>query len=111
MCVHEQQEIAVDDDLAAFVTFVERAAGKKYPETARETLVPLLIGHLRSVRIEPYDVPHAVASNRAVLEETAPPKHTMAQAQLDQLPSEAEQILILAVQLPVLPRQFIVLGI
>src|SRR5690606_38282772 len=67
--------------------------------------------HLRAVRVEPYDVAHVVAPDRAILKEVAAAENTVAQTQTDELAREREQLLILLVQRPVVPGELVILTV
>ena len=92
--VDQHQEVVVDDRAAALVALVEPAAGEKHAEAAREAVSPLLVRHLRAGRIEPDDVAHVLAADRAVLEEFAPAEHAMLAPQADQVAHELEQLAV-----------------
>src|SRR5690606_1349082 len=109
--IEEQEKIAVDDDLTAFVVLVERAAREKHAQRARKAFVPLLLGHLRAVRIQPDDVSHGLASNSAILEKAAAAEHAVSASELDQLAREGEEILVFAIELPVVPGDLVVLTV
>src|SRR5262249_14301903 len=83
---------------------------QEYAEAARETILPLLVRHLRAARLEPDNVADRIAANRAVLEETAPPEDAMSATQADQLAGEPQQ-LIAILGLPVEPRELVVLAV
>ena len=68
MRVHEEHEIFVGDELAAFVDFIHRRAGKKKTKSSGVLLVPFLIGHLAAVGPEPENVLDPCAFDGASLE-------------------------------------------
>lgn len=41
MCVHQQQEVAVADELTALAATLDRTTGNINPQTARKILLPL----------------------------------------------------------------------
>src|SRR5450755_1930371 len=56
MRVEEHQEIAVFDNLSAPVDALDRRTRKIDTQTARELLIPFLLGHLASIRLKPHDL-------------------------------------------------------
>jgi hypothetical protein len=53
MCIQQQQKIAVVDGLAAGAAALDCSAGKIDTEATRELLIPVVLGHLTTVRSQP----------------------------------------------------------
>src|SRR5687767_2380838 len=68
MSVEENVEAVPDDRLAAPIRRRDSATVEEHADRSRESALPVLIGHLRPVGLEPADVADVFAVQRASLE-------------------------------------------
>src|SRR5437660_3854138 len=87
----------------------ETIAVKKHRKRLRKPSGPVLVGHHRSIGLEPCDIAHALAADLAALEPFPPAKHRMAVSEIDHTSRELQQALIR--MLPIEPRKLVVLTV
>src|SRR5215211_3880350 len=73
--------------------------------------VPFCVSHLVTVCTDPRDVLYIRTTNLAAAEETSPAQARMFAAQCDDATGELKEMLMLRVEVPVVPADFIILAI
>src|SRR5580692_6490599 len=111
MGVHEEHEILIGDELAAFVDFIHRRTGKKKTKSSGVLLVPFLIGHLLAVGPEPENVLDPCAFDGASLEKIPAAKDWMVLAERNKTSYESKQFFFVANSIPIHPTDFVVLTV
>src|SRR4051812_41129943 len=106
--VEQQQERVVDHALAVLVRRGDLLAVEEHPDDVRA--LPVALGHPPPVGAEPPGVREAGALLLGAVEELAAAEHRMVAAQRDQAASELLQALPRLVDVPVVPRDLVVLA-
>src|SRR3954467_10884580 len=75
--VEQDQEVAVHDAPPALVGLEQAFAGEVHAQTASEVLLPLLLGHLRPVGLEPRDILYVGSAQRSAFEKMPPAQYRM----------------------------------
>ncbi len=109
--IEQQNQAIVDDPLAALVGGGDFLAVQKNPNGLGQAVMPLLLGHLPAIGVEPEDVVHAGTMDRLPLEPFAPTQHRMFVAERHQLAHEFQQRRVFLWQIPVQPGDLVILTI
>src|SRR5690348_3069177 len=80
--IEKQGKAVAGDALTPVADFSDLLAGQAHAEAMSATLIPVGVGHLRAVRLEPVDILDPGAVNRAALEEMFAPKYRLSLAQV-----------------------------
>src|SRR6201996_610411 len=113
--VDDQQETVVDDRLTFLVGDLQRFAVQEDANGTIPVRAPGFIGNLLSIRVKPgnihlHDIP-ALLADRAGLKEFAAMKIRVRRTNVNETGSEFQKPFPRLVQVPVVPRQLIVLAI
>ncbi len=107
--VQQQQQVVVQQRLAAFVHVVQAVAVQEDPHALRLGVVPVLVAQFCPVEAQPHDVAHVLAADGAATEELAAVQRRVGFAQPDDLLRERQQVLVEV--RPVVPADLVVLAV
>src|SRR5437588_547340 len=107
--VQEQQERVAGDAVAALIHLVNGVARQLHGERARLLVAPVVVGHLVPVGAEPGDVLDLRAANLSALKKFATAQNRVCVEDLYEVARELQKVAPLLVQVPVEPRNLVVL--
>src|SRR5581483_1088769 len=111
MRVHQHKEVLVLDSLSPLINLIHRLTGEKHTQRSCEILLPLFVGHLSSLRMQPENVLDLSTFDPATLKEISAAENRMALSQRNHTLRECEQIAIDVRRVPVDPADFVILTI
>src|SRR5262249_1955953 len=91
--VEQDEEGLVPHRMSLVVDLLDGVPGELESEESALPVVPLLVGHLASVRLEPGEILDGGAADAAALEEAPAPEHGVIEPEPDESSREIEQAL------------------
>ena len=109
--IKEQEEGIVLHRLAVHVAHVHGVAADHHAEAERKAGVPVFLGHLGAIDVEPHDILHAGAADAPALEKFRPAEDRVLAPELDQPRGKLAQLLLPLRELPVEPGDLVILAV